>query len=82
MMIQQVTASPSTSTYRTRHIAQAVNQSQRTVQLFLRRKFPEREGWHLFSESEYQALVAELKAAIPVRLANRRRACFLSKKRL
>lgn len=71
----------SSSSYRTRDIARAVNQTPRSVQLFLRAKFPEHEGWHSFTHEEFQALVKEIIASIPERRARERRAFFQSRKR-
>ncbi len=65
----------SSSSYRTRDIARAVHQSPRTVQRYLEQKYPNHEGWHSFTDEEFQALVSEMKAMIPVR--QRRRSCWL-----
>lgn len=68
--------------YRTRDIACAVEQSPRTVRRYLQKKYPAHEGWHTFTRQQFEALVNEIKASIPDRRANQRRACFQAKNRL
>ena len=72
----------SQTSYRTRDIARAVNQTPQSVRSFLRTKFPDAEGWYSFTVDEFQAIVKEMQTAILVRRANQRRACFLRKRRL
>ena len=74
MMAQRAT----TSTYRTRHIAQTVGASVRVMQKLLKEKFAQHEGWHLFDATEYEQVVAELKPLVAQR--RQLRNCWLSRK--
>lgn len=47
--------------FRTHDLAEAVGQSDMTIRRFLKERDPDHVGWWLFSESEFSALLAELR---------------------